>query len=670
MSALDRIALGAPGVYTLAPEPIRRLTGVRLDGCAFVGVAPRGPCRVPIIDNTPAGSDDWQQCDPARARVRSMAVQVNSFDAYRRLFGGYEGPGLLPYAVATYFEQGGRVAWVVRIVHDFGNAALDAGGVAQGTITGVLGSPALAARNEGAWGNGIVASLSFSTRALLATAVPPSTTALRLGSGQRLPPGTLLRLRLADGSFVLRFVTALADQADALQPRHWTLATLETPTASAIVGAEIVEAAFTVADAEGRGESYSGLGLHVAHPQWLATVLCRQSQLVWPDIAWAGDRLTPADPLRLLGDFAATRFAGGEDRYVPITPEDFFDPGWDPREEEPAAGLPSVLTAAGHTDITQIVLPDLYQPLPLPLQSQVGDVSLAGPDFAPCVEVPTPDPTPPNAIALPGLALDPADPADLAQITALLLRVQDFVETTQDHIALLDVPPGLKPAQVAAFRSHFDSSYCALYHPWLRVATGDDARDALVSVPPSAAAAGIVAARELAHGVPFGPANEVVAQAVQPLQTISPAEHDLLHPLGINVYLQEPAGVRLTAARTLSLDAQWRQLSVRRLLLLLRRTLLQQMQWAVFEPNTPALRRQIVHLLTAFLRRLYRLGAFTGATEAEAFFVQCDDSLNPLYRIDNGQLLAHIGVAPAEPLEFIVLQLSRSGDGTLALEDA
>jgi hypothetical protein len=670
MSALDRIALGAPGVYTLAPEPIRRLTGVRLDGCAFVGVAPRGPCRVPLVDNTPAGSDDWRQCDPARARVRSVAVKVNSFDAYRRLFGGYEGPGLLPYAVAAYFEQGGVAAWIVRIVHDFGNAALDAGGVAQATLTGVLGSPALAARNEGAWGNGIVAGLTFTTRALLATAVPPSTTALRLGRGQRLPLGTLLRLHLADGSFVLRFVTALADQADALLPRHWTLATLESPTASAIAGAEIVEASFTAADAEGRGESFSGLGLHVDHPNWLATVLCRQSQLVWPDIAWAGDRLTPADPLRLLGDFAATPFAGGEDRYLPITPDDFFDPGWDPLEEEPAAGLQAVLTAAGHQNITQLVLPDLYQPLPLPPQSQVGDVSLAGPDFAECVELPPPEPTEPNAIAMPGLALDPLDPADLAQITALLLRVQDFVQTTQDHIALLDVPPGLKAAQVAAFRSQFSSSWCALYHPWLRVATDAAAGNALVSVPPSAAAAGIIAARELAHGVSFGPANEIVAQAVQPLQTVSPAEHDLLHPMGVNVYLQEPLGVRLTAARTLSLDPQWRQLSVRRLLLLLRRTLLQQMQWAVFEPNTPSLRRQVVHLLTAFLRRLYRLGAFTGATEAEAFFVQCDASLNPPYRMANGQLLANIGVAPAEPLEFIVLQLSRSGDGTLALEEA
>ena len=180
MPALDRIALGAPGVYTLPPEPIRRLTGVRLDACAFVGVAPRGPCRVPLVDASPEHSNDWRMCDPARGRQRSRAVRVESFDAYRRLYGGFDGPGLLPYAVASFFEQGGREAWVVRIVHEHGNPALNAGGVAQGKLDGVLGSAAMHARDEGSWGNGLRITLSWRTRALLATPLPPSNAALQL----------------------------------------------------------------------------------------------------------------------------------------------------------------------------------------------------------------------------------------------------------------------------------------------------------------------------------------------------------------------------------------------------------------------------------------------------------------------------------------------------------
>ena len=38
------------------------------------------------------------------------------------------------------------------------------------------------------------------------------------------------------------------------------------------------------------------------------------------------------------------------------------------------------------------------------------------------------------------------------------------------------------------------------------------------------------------------------------------------------------------------------------------------------------------------------------------------------WRLDRGELLVEIGVAPAEPLEFILVRLRREGDGTLNLE--
>ena len=99
------------------------------------------------------------------------------------------------------------------------------------------------------------------------------------------------------------------------------------------------------------------------------------------------------------------------------------------------------------------------------------------------------------------------------------------------------------------------------------------------------------------------------------------------------------------------------------------RTLAQQTQWMVFEPNNAELRSEIRHMLTRFLRSLFRAGAFRGVTEEEAFFVQSDAELNPQRVAEAGQVIARIGVAPSEPLEFIVLRLARSGDGTLTVED-
>jgi phage tail sheath protein FI len=201
------------------------------------------------------------------------------------------------------------------------------------------------------------------------------------------------------------------------------------------------------------------------------------------------------------------------------------------------------------------------------------------------------------------------------------------------------------------------------------MAPAGDPRNALVSVPPSAAAAGIIAQAEATYGVPHGPANVLVGGAVDVADAVSPARQDALHPLGINIYLRERDGIRLTAARTLSRDLAYRQLSVRRLMLLLRRTLQRKMRWVVFEPNTLALRNDLRQILRRYLQQLYAAGAFAGDTEAQAFFVRCDDTVNPPQVVNAGELIVEIGVAPAEPTEFILIRLWSDGDGSLVAQE-
>jgi hypothetical protein len=235
-------------------------------------------------------------------------------------------------------------------------------------------------------------------------------------------------------------------------------------------------------------------------------------------------------------------------------------------------------------------------------------------------------------------------------------------------VALLDVPPRIDHRQILTWRTRFRSSYAAAYHPWLTASRSDDLRDAPITINPSAFAAGIVADSELRHGIPRGPANQIAIGVTDVEAIVLRDQHDELHPAGINVFLRERDGVRLTAARTLSRDPSYRQLSVRRLMLQLRRTLMQEMQWAVFESNDGALRARLRSMLRAFLGRLHRAGAFRGATEEEAFFVHCDEQLNPSRVVDAGQLVCEVGVAPAEPLEFIVVRLIRKGDQIEAAE--
>lgn len=49
--------------------------------------------------------------------------------------------------------------------------------------------------------------------------------------------------------------------------------------------------------------------------------------------------------------------------------------------------------------------------------------------------------------------------------------------------------------------------------------------------------------------------------------------------------------------------------------------------------------------------------------------MRCDETLNTPAVVDNGQLIVEVGVAPAEPMEFLVLTITRELDGELRLED-
>ncbi len=649
------LTLGAPGVYT-TPEPlVHTLTGVRMDVAGFVGVAPRGPARVPVVG---AGWEDTGAIvEPDRPRARSVAVAVEGWDDYVRLFGAYEGPGRLAPAVATFFQQGGRRAHVVRIVHDYGPGGDGDGGVAAATLAGVHGTVTLRARSEGLWGNGLRAQLSYVTRPLLAQRSGPAE--LAVDRAATLAPGTLLRLTVDAGVRTLSFVEELVTTPRATSRGSDTFARLEHALAGTITAIEVVEATLTVTDGDGRAEQLTGLGLDAAHPRWLGTVLCRSSQLLWPDPAWRAGRVRPGAPD--LRDAATGPFGGGRDRYDDIVHDDFFDPHWVPGMPPDlplGAGVHALLDVE---DLAVVVVPDLYEPAAFEPDETVFAAPPAGATFERCV---APGARVEQAQTAPRLAALVRDPlVELDVIVGLQAKLVELAEQSRAWIVLLDVPPGLDQRAMLRWRASFDSMWAAGYHPWLTAATIGST--AIARIPPSAAAAGIIARSEWAHGIPRGASNELVAGIVDVEDHVDARRHDELHLAGVDVFLRERAGVRLTAARTLSRDPQWRQLSVRRVVSMIERALLTQMQWAVFEPNSPQLGATVRHMLENFLDGLYRANAFAGATSAQAFFVHYADSRADR---DAGRFVVDVGVAPVEPLEYIVVRLTRGGDGTLIAE--
>ncbi len=204
------------------------------------------------------------------------------------------------------------------------------------------------------------------------------------------------------------------------------------------------------------------------------------------------------------------------------------------------------------------------------------------------------------------------------------------------------------------------SKQAAIYFPWVN--TYDPSIDANKLVAPSGFVAGVYARVDNERGVFKAPANETVRLATSLAYTISDTEQESLNMNGINVIRDfSDIGITVWGARTTvsMIDPEWRYINVRRLFNMIEKTIEMGSKWAVFEPNDAILWSALKRNTVAFLSRLYKAGAFAGATIDQAFFVKCDSSTNPQENIDAGIVTVEIGVAPVKPAEFIVFKIAQ-----------
>lgn len=249
------------------------------------------------------------------------------------------------------------------------------------------------------------------------------------------------------------------------------------------------------------------------------------------------------------------------------------------------------------------------------------------------------------------------------QVKAVQEALISHCERLRYRFAVLDTPPGLNAQQAKEWREYinFDSSYAALYYPWLRVPNiGGEGGSTSKLVPPSGYMVGIYNRSDGERGVHKVPANEVVRGAIDLELQLSKGEQDVLNPIGVNCIRAFPGrGIRVWGGRTLSSDGAWRYINVRRLFNMVGASLDQGLQWVVFEPNNHALWAKVRRDITSFLRVVWRSGALFGTTPEQAFYVKCDEELNPAEIRDLGQLIIEVGLAPVKPAEFVILRLSQ-----------
>lgn len=666
-----------PGVYyermdATAPA----ITAIRTDVAGFVGIALSGP-----VDT---------------------AVPVQSWKQFQAYFGGFTGGGFLAYAVRSFFENGGKRCWVVRVASNDPVGGALAAGLELASTTAGRSVWRISASSPGIWGNNLTVSVRE-------THLAQTTGQLENNHPERLivatttgfTRGTLVRLSQSGKPSVLRVVAAIdATQGfasltpDATKYLIWRPEKPElrlpydisplnfAPDQSILV--ESVEYTVIVEQSGIPVALYTGLSLIPENPTYYGPSLLAplqipvdlQSQQTIPPLPapivieelrpeFAADSTANFRPLEQIVLPADNTFlTGGQEGLRLLTAYDFVGEPVDPLDSDlvkksKIRGLRALETI---DEVSILAVPDInIQPIAPPL---IEPLPPCKPDICiPTTAMPLPPAPPPQDIELPPTFSD----ADIYRVQAEMV---EQCEETLSRVALIDPPYSavrderLGISAVQSWRNQFDSKYAALYFPWMRVVDPLRPNNALTrDIPPSGHVAGQYARTDIEIGVHKAPANAALAWVQDVTISVNNAQHGVLNPLGINaIRTLTGRGIRIFGARTVSSDPDWRFINVRRLMIMIEKAIYLSSQWAVFEPNDEITQAKIRLSLTSFLLALWQKGALAGNTSDAAFFVRCDQTINPAPQRADGELVALVGVAPVIPFEFVVVRVGRTAN--------
>ena len=588
----------SPGVYVEEYDSgATPMQGVSTSTAGFVGLAERGP-------------------------VIGQPQLVTSFADYTRMYGGYlskAGYGdarYLPYAVEQFFMNGGARAYIMRAVPGDAKAA--------SLTTGVL---RVTAANPGAW-----------AEKMRVTVVPSSKAKTQVFDVD----GADLTLKNADGFNAGDVVELFDGKTTAYATIKSVLdkvITLDAPCTLAVADTKVGTSKYIrtceitiTARLDDTVETYENLSLK---PEALnyAPVKTAKSDLIRVEVL-PGKPAAAAAPAPVAKDENkdnkdkkdAPAAAPAPAKAAGITPYDLCA----------GVGEGMVLTLEGGSDGSVLnVTPDAY------IGADDGPGKRTGLQAFQenCVV---------SVLAIPGVTSP--------EVQAALIG---FCENRKSCFAILDVPMDLKKTNdVATFRDMYDSTYAAMYHPWLQMFDAGAKRTDYF--PPSGAMAGIYARSDNSRGVHKAPANEVVRGCTGLSCNYNVGEQDILNPIGVNLIRALPGqGIRVWGARTISSNGLWKYVNVRRLFIYIEESIKANTNWVVFEPNSETLWSRVTRTIETFLATCWRDGALAGSSPEQAFFVECGPTTMTQDDIDNGRLICQIGIAPVKPAEFVIFRITQ-----------
>ncbi len=554
----------SPGVYMeeFNSSP-RTIEGVGTSIAGFVGLAAKGPST-------------------------GAPQLVTSFAEYLRLFGGYlpeythNDYRFLPYCVEQFFENGGAVCYVARVIPSDAKCA-----------TGSQGPLTVSSANEGKWGNRVTLNFLSANRRKMQL--------LKSDGGAFLAKSTA---GFREGNLV-----EFAGEVNRISTIYENTVVFEkefkaSPVDTALVPKKVVYSLDMDVNVryENETENYSGVSLDPSAPNYIGIVMSKSKLVSVDKLALAKDAKELQNPVSALfgtGKVTGTMaLSGGSDG--------------------------SMAMVNGGTFIGTDNGPG----------KRTGIQAFKENSFV-------------SILAVPGITIP--------EVTVALVN---HCEQTKNRFAVLDMPfTSTQTEELLNYRELVDSSYAAMYHPWVQIF--DRLTQKTGFIPPSGAVAGVYARTDTTRGVHKAPANETIACTGLSVNYTN-GEQDILNPAGINLIRALPGqGIRVWGARSTTSNNAFKYVNVRRLFIYVEESIKASTNWVVFEPNTTELWGRVQMTITSFLDNLFRLGMLAGSNANEAFFVNIGTSTMSRDDIMNGRLICEIGIAPSRPAEFVIFRLTQ-----------
>lgn len=239
--------------------------------------------------------------------------------------------------------------------------------------------------------------------------------------------------------------------------------------------------------------------------------------------------------------------------------------------------------------------------------------------------------------------------------------VVDMCETRGDCFYIMDIyqddgnPTSGQIDEVVNLASEFDTSYAGTYYPWVKIK--DTNTNQIVTVPPSVVMPSVYASNDRVAGEWYAIAGlnrGGIPQAIQVTDRTTHTERDSLYEGRVNPIAAFPGqGIVTWGQKTLQVEASaLDRISVRRLLIEIKKFFASSARYLVFEQNTAATRNKFLSIVNPYLESVQQRNGLY------AFQVVMDDSNNTPDLVDRNILYGQIWLKPTKSAEFIVLDFN------------